>query len=214
MSCVSLVCTVHEEKGLATVLELRSILERIRPEVIFTEIPPAAFDDFFRNFSRTNLESQAVRQFQENHLADIVPVDLATPDEAFFRNAQILFEWIERRSQGYRRLIDSHSANISAYGFAYLNSEDCSKLWSAVYEEMLSTINHIGDIKHLELYRLWRETIARRDSGMMDNILQYCRSKPFDRGVFLIGAAHRQSVIDKAREQSAPHSVRWEFPVG
>jgi hypothetical protein len=35
MSGVSLVCTVHEDMGLANVSELRAILERIQPEAIF-----------------------------------------------------------------------------------------------------------------------------------------------------------------------------------
>jgi hypothetical protein len=38
MNCVSLICTVHE-LGLANVSELRAILDRIQPEVIFLEVP-------------------------------------------------------------------------------------------------------------------------------------------------------------------------------
>ena len=55
MKCVSLVCTVHDEMWLANVSELRAILERIQPEVIFLEVPPADFE---------NLESNAVRQYR------------------------------------------------------------------------------------------------------------------------------------------------------
>jgi transposase len=59
-----LVCTVHQETGRATVAELHAILEHIRPEVIFLEAPPEAFDDFYQNGSQENLESTAVRQYR------------------------------------------------------------------------------------------------------------------------------------------------------
>jgi hypothetical protein len=49
MNSVSLVCTVHEESGCASVAKLHAILERIQPEVIFLEVPPAAFDDYYEN---------------------------------------------------------------------------------------------------------------------------------------------------------------------
>jgi hypothetical protein len=66
MTRVSVVCTVHEETGYANVLELRAILERIQPEVIFLEVPPPAFDDYYENCSQQNLESMAVRQYRRS----------------------------------------------------------------------------------------------------------------------------------------------------
>ena len=58
MQRISLVGTVHDETGLANVPELMGILERIRPEVIFLEIPSETFDDFVDG-RRWNLESSA-----------------------------------------------------------------------------------------------------------------------------------------------------------
>jgi hypothetical protein len=84
MGSVSVVCTVHEEMGLANVSELRAILERIQPEVIFLKVPPAAFDDYYENCSRQNLESKAVREYRQGPQVDLVPVDLPTPTADFF----------------------------------------------------------------------------------------------------------------------------------
>jgi hypothetical protein len=84
MNGVSLVCTVHVEMGFANVSELRAILERIQPEVIFLEVPPAAFDDYYEKFSRHNLESLAVGQYRQGHQVKLVPVDLPTPTGSFF----------------------------------------------------------------------------------------------------------------------------------
>jgi hypothetical protein len=48
---------------------------------------------------------------------------------------------------------------------------------------------------------------------MMENIQKYCKENAFDKGVFLVGAAHRQVVIDISKGQSAIDSTRiqWDF---
>ncbi len=64
MKRVSVVGTRHEEKGCANSSELLAILERIKPEVIFLECPPAAFDAYF-NGDPGNLEAIAVSRYPE-----------------------------------------------------------------------------------------------------------------------------------------------------
>jgi len=86
MNCVSSICTVHEEQGLANVAELNAILARIRPEVIFLEVPPAAFADYYETCRRGNLESKAVRRYRQTHQVELVPVDLPTPGRELFEN--------------------------------------------------------------------------------------------------------------------------------
>jgi hypothetical protein len=47
----------------------------------------------------------------------------------------------------------------------------------------------------------------------MEHIRKYCRDDVFARGVFLVGAAHRQAVIDLSKEPSASDSIslQWDF---
>jgi hypothetical protein len=84
MSSVSVICTVHEEMGLANVSELRAILERIQPEVIFLEVPPVAFDDYYENCSRQNLESVAVTQYRQGRQVDLVSGRSTNPNGGLF----------------------------------------------------------------------------------------------------------------------------------
>jgi hypothetical protein len=201
MNCVSLVCTVHDEIGLANVSELLAILERIQPEVIFLEVPRAAFDDHYENCSRQNLESKAVREYRKSHQeVQLVPVDLPTPEREFFEDEAYLRNRVRAESSEYRRLKYLESARVETYGFAYLNSEHYSELCSDVYEEMLSTIKRIGDSRLVEIYDSWKKTIELREMEMLKNIQKYWPEHTFDRGVFLVGAAHRQPIIDKLRE--------------
>jgi hypothetical protein len=199
--------------GLANASELQAILARIRPTVIFLEVPPAAFDDYYESCSRENLESNAVRQYRKNDQIELVPVDLPTPEREFFENTEYMRKSVWDASPEYRQLISRDSAYVRTYGFAYLNSDHCSKLWSDIYEEILRTIRRTEDTRLVELYGLWNATIDSRENGMIKNIMKYCRENRFDKGVFLVGAAHRQRIIDKLSEISAIDSTRiqWDF---
>jgi hypothetical protein len=213
MNRVSLVCTVHVEMGLANVSALGVILESIQPEVIFLEVPPEAFDDYYENCSRQNLESMAVRQYRAGHQVELVPVDLPTPEREFFESHEHLHDTTRETSAEYRRLLRSDSARVRAYGFAYLNCEHCSQLRSDIDEEMLNTIRGIGDSRLLEIYESWMEKNNLRENAWIENIQNYCRENTFSRGVFLVGAAHRQPIIEKSRKQTAASSTRiaWDF---
>src|SRR5688572_18601717 len=120
MMRVSVVGTVHEDRGLANVSQLHAILERIRPEIIFLEIPSAALGDYLDG-TRSNLESIAAGRYRESHSVVLVPVDLPTPEEEFFRNVRELRERVRNTSTDYRRLISWDNHYISDYGFGYLN---------------------------------------------------------------------------------------------
>ncbi len=211
MKRVSLVGTVHEEAGLASISGLLGILERITPEVIFLEIPSGAFDDYSKG-SRRNLESTAVSRYREMRHVDLVPVDLPTPDAEFFKNNEDLYRSIESKSPEYCRLMDRHIQDVGAYGFAYLNSEHCSTFWCKLHEAILTAIEELADRRLAELYELWIGTNKLRDKHMMKSIENYCRKTTFSNGVFLVGSAHRQSIIDISREQPGADSptIQWD----
>jgi len=215
MKRVSVVGTVHAEKGRANSSDLLAILERIKPEVIFLETPPAAFDDYF-NGNDPNLESIAVSLYRENHRVDLIPVDLPTPDADFFAKHQLLSKRIERTSPDYRRLVDWHSQNVSAHGFKYVNSKECSDLFSQLHEAMLAAIEKDVDHRLLaEVYDLWIRTNELRDKGMMKNIENRGRQASFSRAAFLVGAAHRQSIIDLSCSEpgAASSTIQWDCAV-
>ena len=213
MARVSLVGTIHEEIGPASVSELCAILERLRPEVIFLEVPVEAFDDYYSIFCRRNLESTAVIKYREDRQVQLVPVDLPTPAREFFESTELLRMTIRLESPEYRRLMTLDRNYITRYGFAYLNSRYCSELWSDVDREMQSTIARLGYRGLAEVYDSWKETNDLRERAWMEAIEEHCRSDAIDRGAFLLGAAHRQPIIDKSRARSAGDSsgIEWDF---
>jgi hypothetical protein len=213
MNSVSLVCTVHEEVGAANAAELHTILTHIRPEVIFVEVPRAQFADYYETCTQHNLESTAIRQYQIDHPVELIPVDAPLPGPEFFDDHAFLHSRISAASLEYRQLLSSDSANIRAHGFNYLNSDSCSKLWSEIYRVTSITVESIGDAKLVETNALWQRTNELREKIMVGNIQEFCSGRIFGRSVFLVGAAHRQGIIDKCNEAVTIESGRflWDY---
>jgi hypothetical protein len=213
MSRISLIGTVHEESGGATTLALLDILRSIRPEVIFMEIPPESFPDFDSG-SRSNLESHAARQYREEFGAVLVPVDMPTPEESFFRDWQYLDRRVTATSTAYRQLVDENTAGIVAHGFSYLNSERCRDAWSAIYKAIEIAIQRLlHDTRLPTIYEAWRRTNGLRDEAMLQGIYTHCSQNPLTTGVLLVGAAHANSIVNRSREGSqadTPHVDFWE----
>ena len=209
---LSLVGTVHAENGLANVVELLAILEHLTPDVIFAEIPAAEIDQY-RDGSRGSLESIAVAHYQEGRQIAVVPIDLAKPEDALFRSSQEMFEKVERTSPDYRRMIDRHRYHTRTDGFPYLSSDRCIKAWTAIRGEVLDTLDWINEPRMHEIYDRWNMQNALRDTEMVKNIADYAVRNRFGHGVFLIGAAHMRSIIEKTRVGSATAISRIEWEV-
>ncbi|MES2399359.1 MAG: hypothetical protein V4573_05170 [Pseudomonadota bacterium] len=193
--------TVHQEQGVATISALHEILERAAPEVIFLEIPSAAFADYNAGV-RSNLESSAARRYRESNDVALVPVDLPTPEESFFRDFQYLDRRITATSPEYRRLVDQNSSDISTGGFPYLNSQRSWEAWSNIYEEMEAAIQRLHhDSRLIEILELWKHTNECRERAMLERIDEYCLRNSFGNGVLLVGSAHSQSIINKSLER-------------
>lgn len=212
MMRISVVGTVHEEAGHANASELLAILLRIRPEVLFLEMPPSAVADY-SNGSRSNIESIAVNRYRELHHADVVPVDLPTPDAEFFWQIEELSRSIRTMSPDYCRLVSWDGQYVETYGFAYLNSDHCSALMSDLHAARLAALTEIADHRLVEIYELWTRTNELRDVAMLKNIESYCARTSFRTGAFLVGAAHRQSLAEKsvAHTGSELSPICWDF---
>jgi hypothetical protein len=109
-------------------------------------------------------------------------------------------------------LVDQNSHDVATYGFTYLNSERCSKAWSDIYEAMQAAIQRLShDSRLIEIFDSWQRTNELRDRAMLKSIDDYCLGNSFESGVLLVGAAHRQSIINKTREDHRTGAPRLEY---
>jgi hypothetical protein len=213
MSSITLINTVHAEAGLCTVDALHRALEILRPDVVFEEIPPASFDEIYTECTRSTLESDTVKRYLKNHPLEHIPVDDETPELSFFEKDQRMHRAIEGRSREYRRTVDWQVQYKRTYGFPYLNSEYSINLNREFEDAINQTLEEIGNDKYLAHHKEWNDVIEKRENTMLRNIYDYCRQHKFDRGVFFIGAAHRESFIEKiqAYEAIEPDTISWNY---
>lgn len=213
MKIISLICTFHDERGRISVSKLHRILEHIQSEVVFLEAP-TEWRGSSRLLERKNsLESSAVSQYASGRSVELVPVDLPTPEGSFFKKARDFFEVIERNSIQYCCLIDHNKERMINEGFSYLNSESNNKHYSDLHIEILATIENIRSKWISDFYKEWLHVEEQRDIEMLSNIESYCRDNEFSRAVFLVGAAHRNSIISKSSrwELSESAEVQWDY---
>jgi hypothetical protein len=209
---VSVVATFHATKGLVTTQALYQLLERIRPEVIFLEIPSTAFPDYLAG-RRSNLESTTARLYSEGNQVVLVPVDSPTPDLEFWEHNEELFRRVEGASTDYRRLHDNHIRDMAVGGFHYLNSGHSSKALAAEDLAMQASLRELNDSRLFELYRTWQNINDLRENTMLKGIVDYAVLHPFERGALLVGVAHRQPMLDKCRVQhnTGIDPLEWDF---
>lgn len=211
MKTVSLICTVHEEIGRANVHELHAILERIGPEVAFIEVPAAWGRERVEN--HRGLESSALLKYRETRSLSLVPVDLPIPPASFFRDSEQLFDYIERVSGKYRQLMDKNKGNLVEAGFSYLNGDLHGSIQSEIHDEVLRILAMRDSPSLTQDYEAWRRQDDLRDIEMISNIEKYGRENEFGRAVFLVGAAHRPSIVKKLGERvlSGLTGLQWEY---
>ena len=108
--------------------------------------------------------------------------------------------------------MDLNTDRLCRGGFAYLNSDECIQAWADIYREELETIEYIGSSRLRDIYAQVRDLNERRDIEMLGNIRAYCASAAQTCGAFLVGAAHRKSLLEKLRaagETAVPH-MEWD----
>lgn len=214
MKNIWLVFTIHKELGFSNAPSLLKFLNEYQPDVIFLELPHHAFNGFYGLCNpRSNLESMAVRQYREKHpTVKLEPVDIAVAED-FERDKEELFERLAAESAELSHLLDEMTRDERERGLPYLNSEGCSQRWAKIYAVMETTVDILKDPALTECFESWTSTHEHRDQAMISNIRQYCRKHAFERGVFLVGAAHRRAIIEKSKSPDGddPDDIKWSW---
>jgi hypothetical protein len=215
---IYLISTRHHEIGRCNSDELYHIIETINPEVIFEEMPPTCFDDYYIFKSRENLESNAINKYIQHHKIYQKPVDSENiPSEEFFKS----MEKVNKKVEGlidyngftYRNLTDSNRLNTTQYGFKYLNSLECININKGIYEAIENGLQKINNAELIQTFNLWKEINSARENTMLQNIYSYSQTNKYDRAIFFLGAAHRASMIEKIQEFQKNETLKLNWIV-
>jgi hypothetical protein len=215
---ITLISTRHEEIGLCSSYELYKIIEGINPEVIFEEIPPSFFDQYYASKTRRNLETDTINNYLETHKIEHILVDSDdVPSVSFFEKHANMMGRVEGLTDingfNYRNLIDRNSEYIAMYGFRYLNSAHCVGYNDGICDAVENGLKTLNNDSLFQTYKSWNEVIEKREHEMLRNIYRYSREHSYDRAVFTLGAGHRRSIIEKMRDYGKNELLKlnWTF---
>jgi len=212
---ITLVATAHSENGKCNSDELYKIIEFIGPEVIFEEQTKKLFDMFYtgNQFHEEPPEVKCIKKYIHNHHIKHIPVDI--DPSPYLSNSQIkyLFE-IFNKYNTYKKLVDEEEFWTARDGFAYLNSEKCSEIFDKkriTEKELIQFELNMEQLSHI--YKLFYEEQDNRENEMLQNIYKYSIANQFIQAVFLIGSAHRNSIIQKVAKYESKESIKlnWTF---
>ena len=199
---ITLISTRHDSLGKCNSNELYKIIERINPEVIFEEIPPTFFDEYYLDKSRSNLETDTISKYIQNYKIEHIPVDSDNfPSEEFFKDHKYMIERIEGLADingfTFRNLVDTNKRNIERFGFNYLNSIDSININKEIYNTIKNGLQKINNDRLFQTFKSWKDINEMRENHMLQNIYSYSQKHSYERAIFTIGAAHRNSIIEK-----------------
>jgi hypothetical protein len=211
---ITLIGTYHKAKGVCNLTELYKIIEKINPEVIFEEIAPSSLDTYHEDKNKSKLETDTIILYRKNHQIEHIPIDYdyVQPD-SFFSADRYMHGRVEKISYGYRKLVDVISLCTEKCGFKYLNSTDAMNLYMALDNEIEETLQMLNDERLFEIRKSWNDITEKRENIMIQNIFDYSKEHKYNKGLFLIGAAHRGSIINKVQKCVETEDVKlnWNY---
>ncbi|MEK6782176.1 MAG: hypothetical protein AABY93_10740 [Bacteroidota bacterium] len=203
MHNITFISTIHKENGNCNADELYKIIEKLRPEVIFLE----AFDDsysenekyFFSTYGEyhTRLEIAAIQKYyRSNTLFKYVPVCEDGLSDALHRKNKIVGQNGERQ-----QLINNFKSLTEKHGFKFLNSSESVNLLEEirVLESLALNGSEVGEI--------FEAAMKSYENSMLRNIYSYCNNNHFSSAIFMCGAAHRKSIIEKIEKSKTEERV-------
>lgn len=215
---ITLIGTRHKELGKCNSNELYQILKNLRPDVIFEEMPLKDFDDYYVSKKRSKLESIAIFQYKQDHDTLQIPVDMDDiPKDEFLDAYENIFKTVYDLKNQYgldfRELTKQVSMHTMQYGFRYLNSIDYANVWEQVFEIIENTLRTINNDTLFNSLALWKRVNIERENKMLEGIYTFYQNSSFENAVFLIGAYHRKSIIEKIPkvEENRKVNLVWHF---
>ena len=215
---ITLIGTRHEETGFCTSNELYKIFEDINPDIVFEEIPPSYFDEYYISKTRRNLESDTVQRYLENYNIQHIPIDSDdVPPESFFNDLEYLHEQIEGLTDingfNYRNFNDKNTQYIKMHGFLYTNSDRSIAILDEIQDSIEEGLQKINDPKLFQIYQDWLKINEKRENKMLQNIYTYSENNTFNKAIFMVGFGHRKSIMQKIAkfEKRSNVNINWTF---
>lgn len=205
MQTITLISTLHEEKGNCNAEELCKIIEKLNPDVIFLEALESTYSEYdklrFSEFGiyHNKMEIKAMQLYSQNASFDYVPVLHDGLTDAFDNKFNLVCI-----DQEFETLVKYYNSLAIRNGFKFLNSIESMNLQDEMrnFESLY--------FKGSEIEIEFNKSIDIYENSMIANIYSYCKENYFNTAIFLCGVAHRKSIIEKIQSKEEI-KISWAF---
>lgn len=202
MHHITFISTIHKEIGKCNAEELYKIIDKISPEVIFLEAIDETYSTYEKYLFSTygvyhkKLEISAIQKYSRNTSFQYVPICENGLSDAFHKKIKLVCQ-----NRKLQRLIDNFNYLSAENGFEFLNSLESINL----QEEMRVLESRI--LNNSEMDKTDKADIEAYEKPMIRNIYSYCNNNHFSSAIFMCGAAHRKSIIEKIEKSKTEEKV-------
>jgi len=208
---ITLLSSFHIELGKCNAEELYKIITEIKPEIIFEELPQALFHTIYaEGYDPHSLEAIAINKYLKEHHVEHIPVDtLEKKEEDMFGGYNIIL----KKSTEYDKLFKQQLSLISQHGYQFLNGSSCLELMDEMHKVEENVLLEINDAQLLKQYKSDGELQDKRAIAMLQNIYDYSKKHRYDKALFICGAEHRKSMMQKIQEyeKKGQFKLNWTF---
>jgi len=208
MHNITFISTIHKEIGKCNAEELYKIIKKLNPEVIFLEAVEETCSNYESYVFSTygvyhgKLEIAAIQKYNCDTSFEYVPVCENGLSDAFHKKNKIVGQ-----NRDLLKLMDNFISLAEKHGFKFLNSSESMNL----QEEMrLLEIEVLND-SHLD--KIVKADIEAYENPMIRNIYSYCNKNDFSSAIFMCGAAHRKSIIEKIEKSKTEEQVNLTWNI-
>ena len=228
---ITLIGTHHSELGKCNSDELYKIIESISPDVIFDELPTDAFNLYYsdsydlyyinsilqnRHPPKASLEVKCIKKYKQNYNIKILPVDIDVKQRLAKYRDEISFMFSTFfKYDDYQKLDNEKDALIAQEGFRYLNGDnflDFLEKKALIQKNIMES--EIQRNRLLDIYKLFHdEQFDNRENAMLESIYDFSKENRYNQAVFLIGAEHKKSIMQKIQEyeKKEEFKLNWKF---
>jgi hypothetical protein len=209
---ITIIFSIHIQIGKCNSNELYDIIKNENPEIIFEEFDILRTEDkyykngHYKEQKKSSLETFAIMKYLENFKVEYVPVD--TYNIKYF--PEEIYRKISITNQSYDKVFLENIIKVKQEGFPYLNSIDCYNLLEELHLIEEDVIKNSTDNNLIAGYNSWQNISNARDNEMLNNIYEYSEMHNFDNAVFIIGAEHKKSILEKIKYHEK-EKINWKF---
>lgn len=210
MHNITLICTAHKIIGKCNPDELYKIIQEINPEVIFEEIDFSRTKDYYRNQYVKTIETLVIVKYLQNYNCVHIPVETYDIPDSYIKNEDFLNKLFANNNI-YNELNKKVIDGTKEEGFLFLNSNECSDIFEEIIHYKENYVNNANDENVSNIYKSWLAIENNRESEMLENIYDYSIKNNYNSALFITGARHRKSFINKINEYEINYKIKLSW---